>query len=222
MNHYQNVTLVGDDGTKVVLKGEDVSKFAQRLPEIFEAFKVKDPERETMMKSLRSDTVEQVEYQCKICSKKCVKQKQLNKHIRDVHNSQVHKCPDCNHIFSTKSNMNKHDCKKNIENNQKKMKSDHECKICQEKFTARSSLVRHKQKHNSTEPNFMCELCYQKFDRKDNVDAHKKRIHSTTTNEQNNKNCQCHKCQKNFSSKTALKLHQKVCEKKFRGIPINP
>ena len=145
-------------------------------------------------------TVEPKKFKCDFedCKVSCADISALNKHKKTVHTPKEFICTEvnCNAIFNDKKLFTKH-------------KLEHElvCKICQEKFTKKSSLIRHIDvKHKDKVEFIICpfEDCDKKRDIKgfssyENMKSHVLNYHVKL----------CEICWKAFNSDKAFSKH--VC-----------
>ncbi|KAM4770711.1 GDNF-inducible zinc finger protein 1 [Rhinophrynus dorsalis] len=126
-------------------------------------------------------------------------------------------CPICGKSFLDEKTYLKH-------SKQSHLGSDdvaYRCEICSQTFVNRCNLKSHQRHVHSNERQFPCEFCGKKFKRKKDIKRHVLQVH-----EGGGERHFCLQCGKGLSSKTALRLHERIhtgdkpyrctqCEAKF-------
>ncbi|XP_038073347.1 zinc finger and SCAN domain-containing protein 12-like [Patiria miniata] len=136
---------------------------------------------------------------CEVCGRGFSNPKYLRRH-RETHKAKedrkLHKCPECDKAFVTKSLFSNHVEKKRCKN-----ASKHVCEQCGRQFGKLHHLTTHKLIHLEEKP-FKCSECGRGFSQRGNMNLHM-RTHTDV------RPYQCQICQKGFKHNVSLKNHQK-------------
>lgn len=138
-------------------------------------------------------------YTCLKCKEEFLSKDELTAHRNSAHPASPleektleNKCADCQEIFDTPENLLEH-CEET------KHVSHVQCTLCEEKFSSRTDLRRHKrivhQMRNS------CPKCTEIFPTKQELFKHRDEAHPIVL--------ECQKCEEKFSSREALIEHRK-------------
>lgn len=127
-----------------------------------------------------------IEYICKICSKKFARLYSLNRHLGAHKEKRKYKCKTCDKNFTTKYNLINHLCKV-------KEFKPHICHICNKSFQQKCTLKDHLRTHSGETP-FLCAQCGKAFNNSSNLRQHLIR-HSGV------KPYECTQCPSKFSCK---------------------
>lgn len=127
-----------------------------------------------------------IEYICKICSKKFARLYSLSRHLGAHKEKQKYKCKTCDKNFTTKYNLINHLCKV-------KEFKPHICHICNKSFQQKCTLKDHLRTHSGETP-FLCAQCGKAFNNSSNLRQHLIR-HSGV------KPYECTQCPSKFSCK---------------------
>ena len=92
-------------------------------------------------------------------------------------------------------------------------RTEKQCDICEQKFSNKSNLVKHKIKlHLNTVMSFHCEHCDQQFSTKWNFIRHNKK-HMNNENTDNIDWYKCQHCEKTFANIRDILSHEKKHER---------
>lgn len=136
---------------------------------------------------------------CNLCSKEFIKFNDLIKHDLTVHSDMPmnFNCKKCGKMFLTKERLEVHE----MAHREKLF----ECQLCQKKFTQQKTLNNHLNVHIGL---FNCKHCGFKAQNMYNLKVHQS-IHSSV------KDFCCQECDKNFSTLSSLRRHDRLIHKKF-------
>ncbi|XP_060565298.1 zinc finger protein 239-like [Ruditapes philippinarum] len=177
------------------------------------------------------------DFKCEQCSYRTNVSSNLNRHLREIHSGERHKCSKCCKTFKGKYNAKMHElyghstgfqceqCDKTfsslsgLRNHIKivhKKLSLYECEHCDMKFFYRSHYFGHLNKHLNVKP-FSCETCHKAFRYKITCQLHEKicfrdkydAIHNLNgcLKDEEKSKLLCDKCGIEMSSKSSLKTH---------------
>ena len=138
-------------------------------------------------------------FKCDQCNFETIKNKNLTKHIKRVHdkNIKIIKCYKCNYKTKIKDDLIKHNKRMHNENIEKCF----QCNICDYKTKLKEDLQIHaKRVHNESNELIFCELCNFKTTTEFNLINHKKMMHENIIL------IKCDKC--DFTSKTKFGLER--------------
>ncbi|XP_037977469.2 zinc finger protein 260 isoform X1 [Plutella xylostella] len=135
----------------------------------------------------------------------------LNAHFKPT----VFKCEVCGKEFKRKQGLNAH---MDVHTKEKRYK----CKFCKKGFGQKQNLINHERTHTGERP-YVCAICGLGYPRRPDLKRHIFTIHSGI------KPHACTVCEKQFSSKTYLSIHQRmhtaekpyscdVCKKAFAAL----
>lgn len=134
---------------------------------------------------------------CSICGERFGYWKEKQAHMETAHGvpKRTYKCPECDMVFKSSSNLNGH------------FKISHTsdylvCGYCGMKFDTKYRLDRHLLTHTG-EKAFVCNVCSKRFPRKSTLNQHMW-IHSEV------KRHECKLCDKTFNQKVCWKSHMKM------------
>ena len=165
----------------------------------------KDPLQEQPKFDTTSHESKKYEYNCEKCGKILKNRRNLNDHIKSVHeglkierNKYEYNCEKCGKTFNHKGNLNVH------------IKSFHEgfrtdpCQICGKDFSNKSKLHQHMEVHDNNK-NHNCEKCGKTFKRRSQLMRHIKSMHEGILSEP------CQFCGKKYAGGSEnLKKHIKL------------
>ena len=153
-------------------------------------------------------------HKCDTCDARFEKKKELERHIRSMHESEKAKpciCKICDSAFAYKSHLKKHMRTHTGE-------KPHKCEFCDAAFAQRGHLKTHMLTHTKEKPH-KCEFCDAAFAQPSALKTHK----LTHTGE---KPYKCEFCDAAFADSSTLKTHKRthtgekphkcdICEKEF-------
>jgi len=109
---------------------------------------------------------------CNVCLACFEREQDLYTHEME-HLAGTHKCPNCNMVFTLKTNLKRHvESAHLVESARKK----YPCSTCRKEFYTKSDRKRHQETHQRKKP-FKCEICGSGFGQKSNLKSHVKTVH---------------------------------------------
>ena len=146
------------------------------------------------------------DYKCEKCGKEFGQIGALKKHIKIIHEGQREKCDICGKQFTQSTYLKIHI--KTVHEGQERIKN-FICEFCSKAFTCQAKLNKHVSFNHTKDPlSHKCHLCGKLFE---NLKQHISIVH------EGNKNFECDKCGKCFSTGGHLREHTKaVHEEAFR------
>ncbi|XP_058037030.1 GDNF-inducible zinc finger protein 1-like [Ahaetulla prasina] len=135
-------------------------------------------------------------FPCLLCDKKFQRQKDIDAHIRMIHEKKQHpqKCPYCDKVISSKCGLTVHIRTHTGE-------KPYKCQCCPASFAQRSAFNTHVRSHTGEKP-YICEECGASFADKGKLNGHKR----THTGE---RLFRCDVCGKHFATNEYLKCHKR-------------
>ncbi|XP_072036546.1 uncharacterized protein [Amphiura filiformis] len=149
---------------------------------------------------------------CQFCGKHFKDNKDLERHIKQLHNYQNKKeCPGCHGIFGRKEYM------QHVEYNRKEVEClDRKCLSCGRVLTSPAAVNSHAKHYN-----IKCNICWQHFQDEDRLTEHRKQYHNvynTKCRSEQDSYHWCKHCDKFFEKASLLSAHVKsVLEEESSG-----
>lgn len=141
-------------------------------------------------------------FQCDICSRSYVRRCELKLHEKHHCEERNFICQYCDKSFKRQAHL---DCHILSHTGEKKFV----CKHCGKSFKAKRTLIGHEMKHSGNQP-FQCKDCGIKFTLKSSLLKHE------ASHQTEGVRHPCPKCDKDFSSKVTLAIHDKAVHLKIK------
>lgn len=146
-------------------------------------------------------------YRCDLCHKRFSRKYNLLKHLQSHSGDRPFACHLCSKCFKSKQNLEVH-----YRVHSARSMLLHTCNICQENFSTKIRLTRHKIREHSGYRPFTCHVCRKPFIFKSQLTSHVKE-HNIQ------KPFSCSKCHKSYVRQAHLVTHIKAHCSDFVPIP---
>ncbi|XP_055676847.1 zinc finger protein OZF-like [Lutzomyia longipalpis] len=149
---------------------------------------------------------------CEMCGAVMMDQRDLNYHMRRLHESKRFKCDMCRRTFRLQTELKEH---QRIHIPISQLKDLYECDVCPKKFRIKSSLLKHKKLHTGQTVEMFCTVCRKRF-----INANSLELHMAKhANEGPRFKCECGKT---FTKLKYLNQHRKDDHNIFTHLMLNP